>query len=87
MCPLSVTVASRGFASRGRVTAAGRPVLLAAQRCREIHEDLTLEQILDMIVAIASIRGNPEYLEPIPETTLDGLRPPTDVEPRGLAGG
>jgi AcrR family transcriptional regulator len=62
--------------SRRRVTAAGRPLLLAAQRAYEIREDLTLEQVLDMIVAIASIHGEPGYLEPILQAALDGLRPP-----------
>jgi AcrR family transcriptional regulator len=67
--------------SRARVMAAGRPLLLAAQRTQEVREDLTLEQIGDMIVAVASIRGDSEYLEPILQTALDGLRPPVDVEP------
>jgi AcrR family transcriptional regulator len=62
--------------SRRRVTAAGRPLFRAAQRTREVREDLTLEQILDMIVAIASIRGEPEYLKPILQAALDGLRSP-----------
>ena len=61
--------------SRRRVTAAG-PLLLAAQRAHEVREDLTLEQVLDMIVAIASIHGEPGYLEPILQAALDGLRPP-----------
>jgi hypothetical protein len=39
------------------------------------------EQILDMIIAIATIDDDPGYLEPIPQTTLDGLRPPNDGEP------
>ena len=39
--------------SRARVLAAGRPLLVAAQRAEEVRDDLTLEQILDMIVAIA----------------------------------
>ena len=63
--------------SRRRVTAAGRPLLLAAQRAHEIREDLTLEQVFDMVVAIASIRGEPGYLEPILQAALDGLRPST----------
>jgi AcrR family transcriptional regulator len=67
--------------SRARVMAAGRPLLVAAQHTHEVREDLTLEQILDMIVAIASIHGHTEYLEPILQTALDGLRPPTDVKP------
>jgi AcrR family transcriptional regulator len=61
--------------NRGRVLAAGRPLLVAAQRSHEVRDDLTLDQILDMIVAIATIHGDPDYLEPILRTTLDGLRP------------
>jgi hypothetical protein len=34
-----------------------------------------------MIVAIAQINGDTRYLEPILQTALDGLHPPTDVEP------
>ena len=62
-------------AGRPRVLAAGRPLLLAAQDAHEVRGDLTLEQILDMIVAIAKIPGNPGYVEPILDATLDGLRP------------
>ena len=65
--------------SRARVLAAGRPLLVAGQRTHEVREDLTLEQMLDMIVAIATIHGTPSYLEPILQTALDGFRPPTDV--------
>jgi AcrR family transcriptional regulator len=72
--------------SRARVMAAGRPLLAAAHRTHEVREDLTLEQILDMIVAIASIRGDPEYLEPILRTVLDGLGPAADVRVAGRAG-
>jgi AcrR family transcriptional regulator len=61
--------------NRARVLAAGRPLLLAAQQAGEVRDDLTLEQILDMIIAIATIHGDPSYLEPILQTTLDGLRP------------
>ena len=67
--------------SRARVAAAGRPLLLAAQHTHEIREDLTLEQVLDMIVAIASIHGEPEYLEPILQSTLDGLRRSDGIKP------
>ena len=61
---------------RPRVLAAGRPLLIAAQNAHEVREDLTLEQLLDMIIAIATIHGDPDYLNPILQTTLDGLRPP-----------
>jgi AcrR family transcriptional regulator len=60
---------------RSRVIAAGRPLLLAAQRNGEARADLTLEQILDMVIAIAKIEGEPDYLAPILQATLDGLRP------------
>ncbi|MGK3204300.1 TetR/AcrR family transcriptional regulator [Amycolatopsis sp. MEPSY49] len=52
---------------------AGRPLLTAAQRAGEVRDDVTLEQVFDMIVAIAKIPGTPDYLEPIIEIMLDGL--------------
>jgi AcrR family transcriptional regulator len=60
--------------SRTRVIAASRPLLAAAQQAREVRDDLTLEQILDMIIAIATIHADARYVEPILETALDGLR-------------
>jgi AcrR family transcriptional regulator len=60
-------------ASRARVLDAGRPLLVAAQHAHEVRPDLTLEQILDLIVAIARIHGAPDYLEPILQTALDGF--------------
>ncbi len=67
--------------SRARVIAAGRPLLVAAQNTHEVRDDLSLEQILDMVAAIAKIHADARYLEPILQTALDGLRPPPDVEP------
>jgi AcrR family transcriptional regulator len=61
--------------SRRRVLGAGRPLLAAAQRSHEVRDDLTLEQILDMVKGIATLDGDPAYLEPILEAALDGLRP------------
>jgi hypothetical protein len=61
--------------SRARVLAADRPLLVAAQRTHEVRNDLTLEQILDLVVAITQIHGESDYLEPILQTALDGLRP------------
>jgi AcrR family transcriptional regulator len=61
--------------SRDRVLAVGRPLLAAAQRTGEVRDDLTLEQILDMIVAVASIDGDTAYSAPILQAALDGLRP------------
>ena len=64
--------------NRTRVIAAGRPLLAAAQQAHEVRDELTLEQILDMIVAIATIHGDTDYTEPILVTALDGLRPMRD---------
>jgi AcrR family transcriptional regulator len=60
--------------SRTRALAAGRPLLTAAQQAERIRADLTIEQIFDMIVALAKIHGEPEYVEPMVRTMLDGLR-------------
>jgi AcrR family transcriptional regulator len=68
--------------NRERVMAAGRPLLVAAQRSHEVRDDLTLEQILDMTIAIARIHGDPAYLQPILQAAFDGLRPPGDAHAR-----
>jgi AcrR family transcriptional regulator len=60
--------------NRDRVLTVARPLLIAAQQTHEIREDLTLEQILEMIIAIATIRNDLGYVEPILHTALDGLR-------------
>lgn len=61
--------------NRARVLAAGRPLLVAAQRAGEIRDDLALEQVLDMVIAITAIHGDPDYIKPILQAALDGLRP------------
>ena len=67
--------------SRARVTAAGQPLFAAAQQAREVRDDLTLEQVLDLIHAIATIRGDTTYVQAILQAALDGLRPSTDGKP------
>ena len=62
--------------SRARVLAAGRPLLVAAQESGEVRDDLTLEQILDMVIAVSAIRGDSGYLDPILQAALDGIRRP-----------
>jgi AcrR family transcriptional regulator len=59
---------------RTRVLASGRPLLLAAQRSHEVRDDLDLEQLLDLIIAIAKIDGDSSYVQPILQAALDGLR-------------
>ena len=63
--------------NRARVIAAGQPLLAAAQQAGEIRDDLTLEQVLDMIHAVATINGDAIHVQPILQAALDGLRPAT----------
>jgi AcrR family transcriptional regulator len=60
--------------NRARALDAGRPLLTAAQQAGEIRGDLTLEQIFDLVAAIAKIQGEADYLRPLFGTMLDGLR-------------
>jgi AcrR family transcriptional regulator len=62
-------------AGRPRVLAAGAPLLAAAQAADEVRGDLDLEQILDMVGAIAKINRDLSYLDPILSAALTGLRP------------
>jgi AcrR family transcriptional regulator len=66
---------------RSRVLASGRPLLLAAQRSHEVRGDLNLEQVLDMVIAIAKIDGDTSYLQPILQAALDGLRASNTSQP------
>jgi len=60
--------------SRDRVLAAGRPLLVAAQQAHQVRGDLGLDQVLDLVLAAATIPGEPAYVEPILQAALDGLR-------------
>jgi AcrR family transcriptional regulator len=70
---------------RARVLSAARPLLEAAQGANEVRRELTLEQITDMVVAIAKIHGDSRYVEPILQAALEGLRPAGRVSPRRTA--
>jgi AcrR family transcriptional regulator len=59
--------------TRTRVLVAGKPLLLAAQKTHQVRDDLTLEQILQMIIAVATIHSDPDYVKPMLHTALDGL--------------
>lgn len=61
--------------SRDRVLAAGRPLFDAAQSVGEVRSDVGFEQVLDMLVSLATIEGDARYREPILRTVLDGLAP------------
>ena len=60
--------------SRDRVVAAGRPLLVAAQKAHEVRTDLTIDQVLDLVLAAVTVPGDRGYVEPILRAALDGLR-------------
>ena len=61
--------------NRARVIAAAEPLVTAAKKAREVRDNLTLEQVLDLVIAIAAIHRDSRYVEPILQAALDGLRP------------
>jgi AcrR family transcriptional regulator len=63
--------------NRARVMAAGEPLLVAAQASGEVRKDLSLAQILELVIAVGKIRGGADFVEPILDATLEGLRPPS----------
>jgi hypothetical protein len=62
-------------AGRPRVLAAGGPLMRAAQESGEARADLSLEQVLDLVGAVAKIPGETGHVEPILQAALDALRP------------
>ncbi len=60
--------------SRDRVIAAGRPLLIAAQDARLVRADLTIDQVLDLVLAAATVPGDASYVDPILDAALDGIR-------------
>jgi AcrR family transcriptional regulator len=61
------------FNTRGRLLAAGTPLLAAAQAAGEITAAISLDQILDLVVAIAKIPCDADHREPILDIALAGL--------------
>jgi AcrR family transcriptional regulator len=62
---------------RARVITAGQRLFVAAQEAGEIRGDLSLEQMLDLVHAVATIQADASYTQPILRAALDGLRPHT----------
>jgi AcrR family transcriptional regulator len=58
-----------------RVLDASRPLLLAAQESGEVRDDLSLEQVLELVVAVAKIPGDDDHRAPILQAALDALGP------------
>lgn len=59
--------------SRTRVLAAGSDLLAAAKASGEVSDEFTLEQLLDMVLALSAIRGDAGYVEPILRAAFDGV--------------
>ena len=59
--------------SRERVVTAGRPLLVASQHADDAPSDLTIQQVLDLVLAVVSVPGDRAYVEPILTVALDGL--------------
>jgi AcrR family transcriptional regulator len=57
-----------------RVLDASRPLLLAARESGEVRADLSLEQVLELIVAVAKIPGDDDHRAPILQAALDALQ-------------
>ena len=67
-----------------RVLATARPLLAAAQHSQEAREDLTIEQVMQMVLALAAIPGDSDYLTPMLQTLLDGLKTRQQLPGPGL---
>lgn len=59
--------------SRQRVLAAGEPLLIAAQQADQIRSDITLEQALDLVLAVVRLDRPPEDIQTLLAFALDGL--------------
>lgn len=64
--------------SRQRVLAAGQPLLAAAQAAGEIRTDATIEQALDLVLAVVRLDRAGEQVHAVLGIALDGLRTPAD---------
>ncbi len=72
--------------TKTRVVTNGRPLFDAAQAAQQIQHDLSIEQVLQMLVSIAAIDGGPGSQEPLLRTVLDGLAPPPAADSANDAG-
>lgn len=61
--------------SRHRVLASGQPLLVAAQLAGAVREDVTLIEVLDLVLAVVRLERPPEQIRAILGVALDGLRP------------
>lgn len=62
-----------------RVVDAAQPLLDTARQAEVIDTSLTLEQILDLIIAVAKISGADSYRAPILDEVLKAERDPLSL--------
>ena len=62
--------------SRQRVLTAGAPLLAAGQAAGEIRSDVTVDQALDLVLAVVRLDRPPEQVQTVLRVALDGLRTP-----------
>lgn len=67
---------------RDRVIAAGEPLLAAAQHAGYIRDDVTLDQALDLVLAVVRLDRDPDEIRTILQIALDGLRSRPHEGPR-----
>lgn len=60
--------------SRSRVTSAGESLFAAAQRSGEVRDDVSLAQVLDALVALGRVEGDPADRGAMVHVMFDGLR-------------
>lgn len=60
--------------TRERLVVAGAPLLHAAQQAHEVRAGLDVGQVLDLVMAIAKVRGPVSYTRPLLDVALSGLR-------------
>jgi len=58
---------------RTRILRAGQPLLRASQASGTVRDDLTIQQVIDMVAAIGNIPGDETYRAPILQAALDAL--------------
>lgn len=60
--------------SRARVNAAGAPLFAAAQASGEVRDDVSLDQVLDAVVALGRVEDDPASPGILVDILFDGLR-------------
>jgi AcrR family transcriptional regulator len=68
---------SRDALHRGKasIVEAAEPLLARARAAGAVKPELTMEQVLSLVIAVAGIPGPPGYVDAILQTALDGLEP------------